>query len=70
MGGLADDGKRLGLSESALDVAWAIDKKCLQGEGIRVRGIAGIGPARRLADDGKRLGLSESALDVAFPQVS
>ena len=47
MQGPADDGKRLELSEFALDVAWAIDKKyCLQGEGVRGRGGADIGPHR------------------------
>ena len=46
-GGLADDGKRLGLSESAVDVVSRKVKK--QGGGLGEGGLA-IGPERRLAD--------------------
>ena len=48
----ADDGKRLGLSESALDVAFSIVYE--KGEGVRGRGGKRLGSIRRLADDGKR----------------
>ena len=62
-----DDGKRLGLSESALDVVYPGGAKMGRGfgggAGARLRRAGG------LADDGKRLGLSESALDVAFPLI-
>ena len=59
-GGPADDGKRLGLSEAALDVAWYIDK-ILFTRG----GCPGEGWCRDRPDDRKRLELSEFALDVA-----
>ena len=62
--GSADDGKRLGLSESAMDVAWPLFSE--KGRGSGGGGALGFGFAGGLADDGKRLGLSESALDVAF----
>ena len=46
--GPADDGKRLGLSEAALDV---VSRKLLPiGEGVRGRGGFGIGPGRGPAD--------------------
>ena len=64
--GPADDGKRLGLSESALDVACITGGLKNQPRGGSLRGEgAGSSPDRRLADDGKRLELSEFALDVA-----
>ena len=56
---LADDGKRLGLSESALDVVFVHCFSERSWEGFGEGGLLVL-PGFRLADDGKRLGLSES----------
>ena len=64
-GTVADDGKRLELSEFALDVAWSIEKKLFtRGWGSGGGVVPRSGRVGRLADDGKRLGHAESALDV------
>ena len=55
-GGLADDGKRLGFSESALDVAFVYRNYLITREGVCRREWTEACFGRGLADDGKRLG--------------